>query len=88
MAALMATEQHLWLNLSKLQDKDRFFLLDAPLSPSGLFGGTVNTVVERFQEAKKQVVAFQCFLPRHSQVFGTAEWEQSQPFSSSNRQTQ
>ncbi len=74
MAALVATEQHLWLNLSELQDKDRFFLLDAPLSPSGLFGA-VDTVVERFQEAKKQAAAFQRFLPRRSQVFGTAEWE-------------
>lgn len=36
-AALVETERHLWLNLSELQDKDRFFLLDAPLSPNGLF---------------------------------------------------
>ncbi len=88
MAALVATERHLWLNLSELQDKDRFFLLDAPLSPSGLFGGAVDTVVERFQEAKKQAAAFQRFLPRCSQVFGTAEREQSQLSSSSYRQTQ
>lgn len=32
------TERHLWLNLSGIWEKDRTFLLDAPLSPSGLFG--------------------------------------------------
>lgn len=61
------------MNLSDLQDKDRFFLLDALLSPSGLFGGAVDTVGGRFQEAKKQVVAFQGILPRRSQVHGAAE---------------
>lgn len=50
---LVATERHLWLNLSELQDKERFFLLDAPLSPSGL-SGAVDTVVKRFQKASKR----------------------------------
>ncbi|KAK2869830.1 hypothetical protein Q8A67_024222 [Cirrhinus molitorella] len=87
MSALVATERHLWLNLSTMEDKDRFFLLDAPLSPSGLFGDAVNTVVERFQEAKKQAAAFQRFLPRR-QVPGAAEREQPRPSSSSYRQQQ
>ncbi|KAL1276542.1 hypothetical protein QQF64_036165, partial [Cirrhinus molitorella] len=87
MAALVATERHLWLNLSDMDDKDRFFLLDAPLSPSGLFGDAVNSVVERFQEARKQAAAFQRFLPRR-QVPGAAEREQPQAYSSSYRQQQ
>ncbi|XP_077061833.1 uncharacterized protein LOC143714498 [Siphateles boraxobius] len=37
MAALVATERHLWLNLSGTGEKDRAFLLDAPISSSGLF---------------------------------------------------
>ena len=59
MAALAATERHLWLNLSGIKEKDKSFLLDAPLSPSGLFGDAVNTVVDRFQEARKQSLAVQ-----------------------------
>ncbi len=58
MAAMVATERHLWLNLSGIKEKDRAFLLDAPISPSGLFGDAVNMVVDRFQEAKKQSAAF------------------------------
>ncbi len=38
MAALVATERHLWLNLSNIKLKDKNLLMDAPLSPSGLFG--------------------------------------------------
>ncbi len=67
MAALVATQRHLWLNLSQISEKDRVFLLDAPISPSGLFGNAVDKVVDRFQEAKKQAAAFQQFLPRRSQ---------------------
>lgn len=52
MAALVATERHLWLNLLGIGEKDRDFLIVAPLLPSGLFGNAVNTVVERIHEAK------------------------------------
>ncbi len=38
--------------------------MDAPLSPSGLFGDAVNSVVERFQESVKQAAALQKLLPR------------------------
>ncbi|KAI2645137.1 Transposon Ty3-G Gag-Pol polyprotein [Labeo rohita] len=51
MAALVAAERHLWLTLSDMKEKDRVFLLDAPLSPAGLFGEAVNAVVDRYQEA-------------------------------------
>lgn len=37
MAALVVTERHLWLNLSGIREKDKMFLLHAPLSHSGLF---------------------------------------------------
>ncbi len=61
MAALVVAERHLWLTLSDIKDLDRVFLLDAPLSPSGLFGEAIGAVVDRHQEA-----AFQRFLPRCS----------------------
>ncbi len=79
MAALVAAERHLWLTLSDIKDRDRVFLLDAPLSPSGLFGDAVDTVVDRHQEAGRQVAAFQRFLPRHSLTQGAAGREQPLP---------
>lgn len=63
MAALVATKRQLWVNLSGIKEKDKSLLLDALLSPSGLFRGLVNSDVERFQEAKQQSAAFQRFNP-------------------------
>ncbi|KAL0161370.1 hypothetical protein M9458_045095, partial [Cirrhinus mrigala] len=89
MASLVAAERHLWLTLSDMKEKDRVFLLDAPLSPSGLFGDAVNTVVDRYQEARKQAAAFQRFLPRRRPAHEAAELEQPRPrTSSSHRETQ
>ncbi|KAL0165789.1 hypothetical protein M9458_037633, partial [Cirrhinus mrigala] len=89
MAALVAAERHLWLTLSDMKEKDRVFLLDAPLLPSGLFGDAVNSVVDRYQEARKQVAAFQRFLPRRHPAQGAAGQEQPRPCtSSSHRETQ
>ncbi len=84
MAALVAAERHLWLTLSGMKDKDRVFRMDAPLAPSGLFGDTVNSVVDRPQEARKQAAAFQRFLPRRSIALGAAGREQPQPCTSSS----
>ncbi|KAL0157250.1 hypothetical protein M9458_048496, partial [Cirrhinus mrigala] len=89
MAALVAAERHLWLTLSDMKEKDRVFLLDAPLSPAGLFGDAVNAVVDRYQEARKQAAAFQRFLPRHHPAHGAAATEQPRPStSSSHREAQ
>ncbi len=68
MAALVTMERHIWFNLSNIKGKDKNFLTDAPLSPSGLFGDAVNSVVERFQESAKQAAAFQKLLPRHKKM--------------------
>ncbi len=72
MAALVVAERHLWLTLSGIKDRDRVFLLDVLLSPSGRFGDAVGAVVDRHQEASKQAAAFQRFLPRRSIAQGTA----------------
>jgi hypothetical protein len=64
MAGSVAAERHLWLNLTEIRDKDKSFLLDAPISHSGLFGEAVNTVVEKFRAAKSQSAAFRQFMPR------------------------
>ncbi|KAL0150616.1 hypothetical protein M9458_054077, partial [Cirrhinus mrigala] len=84
MAALVATERHLCLTLSDMKEKDRVFLLDALLSPSGLFGDAVNLVVDRYHEARKQAAVFQRFLPRRRPALGAAWREQPQPCTSSS----
>ncbi|ROL41866.1 hypothetical protein DPX16_3494 [Anabarilius grahami] len=88
MAALVATEQHLWLNLTEIKDRDKTFLLDAPLNPSSLFGDAITSVTERFQEVKKQSAALQQFLPRHTQVPSAAGREQPKPSTSSSQYRQ
>ncbi len=49
MAAMVVTERHLWVNLADIGKKEKGFLLDAPVSPSELFGTSVETLV---REAK------------------------------------
>ncbi len=75
-AALVVAERHLWLTLSDIKDRDRVFLLDALLSPPGLFGEAIGAVVDWHQEAKKQATAFQRFLHRRSLAQGAAGREQ------------
>ncbi len=66
MAAMVVTERHLWVNLADLEKKEKGFLLDAPISPSQLFGASVETVVEKFREARARSAAFKTLIPRRS----------------------
>ncbi|KAL0169000.1 hypothetical protein M9458_037222, partial [Cirrhinus mrigala] len=66
MGAMVVMERHLWVNLADLGKKERGFLLDAPVSPSELFGTSVETVVEKFREARARSAAFKTFIPRRS----------------------
>ncbi|KAI2646329.1 Lamina-associated polypeptide 2, isoform alpha [Labeo rohita] len=66
MGAMVVTERHLWVNLADLGKKERGFLLDAPVSPSELFGASVETVVEKFRESRARSAAFKTFIPRRS----------------------
>ncbi len=43
MAASVATERHLWLNLTEIREKEKVFLMDAPISQFGLFGEAVTS---------------------------------------------
>ncbi len=54
MAASVAAERHLWLNLTEIREKENTFLMDAPISQSGLFGEAVSAVVDKFRSAKTQ----------------------------------
>ncbi len=75
MAAMVVTERHLWVNLADLKKKEKGFLLDAPISPSQLFGTSVETVVEKFRETRARSAAFKTFIPRRSR--SRSEPEQS-----------
>jgi hypothetical protein len=57
-------------NLAGMKERGKIFLLDAPLSPAGLFGDSVNTVIERFQEETKQAAVFQKLWPLLTHVSG------------------
>ncbi len=71
MAGSVAAERHLWLNLTEIREKEKVFLLDAPISQSGLFGEAVSSVIEKFRSAKTQSAALKQFMPRRTQYHST-----------------
>ncbi len=71
MAGSVAAERHLWLNLTEIREKEKVFLLDAPISQSGLFGEAVSSVVEKFRSAKTQSAALKQFMPRRMRDHST-----------------
>ncbi|XP_026126050.1 uncharacterized protein LOC113107622 [Carassius auratus] len=66
MAAMVATERHLWLNLADIGEKEKSLLLDSPVSPAKLFGTSVEAVVGKFREAKARSAAFKTCIPLRS----------------------
>ncbi len=71
MAGSVAAERHLWLNLTEIREKEKVFLLDTPISQSGLFGEAVSLVVEKFRSAKTQSAALKQFMPRRTRDHST-----------------
>ncbi|KAL0151578.1 hypothetical protein M9458_053095 [Cirrhinus mrigala] len=66
MASLVVLERHLWLTLTEIKDADKVPFLDAPISPTGLFGPSVEGFAERFSAAQKSSQAMRHFLPKRS----------------------
>ncbi len=66
MTASVAAERHLWLNLTEIREREKVFLMDAPISQSGLFGEAIGAVVDKFRSAKMQSAALKEFMPRRS----------------------
>ncbi len=83
MAASVAAERHLWLNLTEIREKEKVFLMDAPISQSGLFGEAVSAVVDKFRSAKTQSAALKQFMPRRARDYSTpsssVSWGQPLP---------
>ncbi|KAL1278055.1 hypothetical protein QQF64_024728 [Cirrhinus molitorella] len=77
MGFMVVLQRHLWLNLADLKDADRRVLLNAPVSPSGLFGDAVESIIERFAEAQKRAKAMSHVMPRRAFQQQTAR---SSPF--------
>lgn len=60
--AIVTTERRLWVNLADIGEKEKHFLLEAPVSPSVLFGTSFEAVVESFRECRVQSAAFNRFI--------------------------
>ncbi len=71
MVGSVATERHLWLNLTEIREKEKVSPLDAPISQFGLFGEAVSSVVEKFRSAKTQSAALKQFMPRRTRDHST-----------------
>ena len=74
MAAMVVTERHLWVNLAGIGEKERTFLLDAPVSPSELFGTSVEALVGKFREAKARSAAYRSCIPLRSRSTPRRPW--------------
>lgn len=66
MGFMVVLNRYLWLTLADLKDADRKMLLNAPVTPSGLFGDAVESVTERFSEMQKRAKAMSHVMPRRS----------------------
>ena len=84
MAALTVIDRHLWLTLADMSESERAVFLNAPLSPTGLFGPAVSGIVDRFSEVQKASQAMNLFLPRRSSP--AAGRSQAQPPARSSTQ--
>lgn len=71
MGSMVILNRHLWLTLTEMKKTS---LLDATVSPQGLFDDAVCMFFERFSEAQKQSKAMSHFLHRHA---GAAQPEHS-----------
>lgn len=86
MAAMVVTERHLWLNQADIKEDDNRIFLDAPISPAGLFGDSVNRVAKSFERAKKRSGSYGSFLPPKGRPSGAVKRDQPQPSTSSSAQ--
>ncbi len=82
---MVVLQRHLWLNLADLKEADHKVLLNAPVTPSGLFGDAVESITERFAEAQKRAKAMSHVMPRRAFQQQTARSRSSSAPGSSQR---
>ncbi len=85
MGFMVVLQRHLWLNLADLKEADRKVLLNAPITPSGLFGDAMESITERFAEAQKRAKAMSHVMPRRAFQQQTARSRSSSAPGSSQR---
>ncbi len=85
MGFMVVLQRHLWLNLADLKDADRKVLLNAPITPSGLFGDAVESITERFAETQKRAKAMSHVMPRRASQQQTARSRSSSAPGSAQR---
>ncbi len=85
MGFMVVLQRHLWLNLADLKEADHKVLLNAPVTPSGLFGDAVESITERFAEAQKRAKAMSHVMPRRAFRQQTARSRSSSAPGSSQR---
>ncbi len=64
LAAIVATKGHLWLKLLRIKEREKSFLLEAPVLLFRLFATAIEMVFKIFREAKAQIVAFEKYICR------------------------
>ncbi len=64
MGSLVTLMRHLWLTLTDMRESEKAQLLDAPISPLGLFSDAVGSFSEKSLEAQKQSKTMSHFLPK------------------------
>ncbi|KAJ8009685.1 hypothetical protein DPEC_G00094080 [Dallia pectoralis] len=63
MATAVVTQRHLWLSLSSLKECQKAALLNAPVSPTGLFGEAVETATLAFKKVEEDRMLLSRHLP-------------------------
>ncbi len=63
MSTMVVQERHHWLNLVAMKDVDKAHFLDAPISPAGLFGDTIEGFAQQFSAVQQQTEAIQHTCP-------------------------
>lgn len=90
MGFLVVLQRHLWVNLADLKDADCKVLLNAPVTPSGLLGDAMESIIECFADAQKCAKAMSHVMPRcafqqqtvrsrSSAVPGSSQWRDTMP---------
>ncbi len=66
MGFMVVQQRHLGLTLADLKDSDRKVLLNAPITPSSLFGDAMESIIEWLIEAQKRAKAMSHVMLRRS----------------------
>lgn len=64
MGSLVVLDRHLWLTLMDIRDAEKAVLWNVPISPSGPFGSSVESLTKQFSKSQKQSRVIKHFMPK------------------------